>query len=167
MCEKCGKNVATTYIKTVVNGEAAEMNLCAACAAESYKSIANNTMHNGIVNMLSGLFGEASGAVEGDAGGRCPCCGASFAEISQSGKAGCAQCYTVFRDRLMPSIKRMHGKTKHVGKVPSNAPAELRNAARLSELKEQLSDAVRSEEFEKAARLRDMIKELENGEASK
>ena len=42
MCQNCGKNPATTHIKTIVNGKLAEYDLCSECArAKGYKSFFN------------------------------------------------------------------------------------------------------------------------------
>ena len=38
---------------------------------------------------------------------RCPVCGASLSDISDTGKVGCADCYKTFLNQLMPSIQRM------------------------------------------------------------
>lgn len=155
-CEKCGLNNATAYIKKVIDGKVTELHLCSECAAKDYKAMT----HNPFADILSGILGGEV-PVGADKTTRCPGCGASLADISRSGKMGCGKCYAVFKDQLMPSIKRIHGKTKHVGKVPPNAPADVRNAARMQELREQLQDAIQNEEFEKAALLRDSIKEME------
>ena len=56
---------------------------------------------------------------------RCPTCGASFEEITQSGKIGCADCYQTFRSQLMPVIQRIHGTTRHKGKVPGGSALRI------------------------------------------
>ena len=34
LCQNCGKNPATTHIKTIVNGKLTEYDLCSECARE-------------------------------------------------------------------------------------------------------------------------------------
>ena len=161
MCEQCGKNPATTHVHTVINGVSAQKNLCTYCAvASGYAGFQSG----GLMNMLSSVFGDSLAAHPTSNEKRCNCCGATFSDIAESGKAGCADCYREFGPQLMSSLQRMHGKTKHVGKVPQSASGEVRAAAYLQNLKDELAQAVASEEFEKAAKLRDQIKQVEAGE---
>ncbi len=158
MCEKCGKNLATTHIKTVINGAVNEKNLCAFCAAkEGYSSFGGHSLSNMLAQML-----YDAGTEKNLANGRCKCCGASFSDIAESGKVGCSECYETFKEELLPTLNRLHGKVKHVGRAPSfNKGEEDSLDKRISKLKDELSAAVKSEEFEKAAQLRDEIKLLE------
>ncbi len=156
LCDKCKKHPATTHVHSVVNGVAVEKNLCSYCAAEDYVG-----GQGSIVHMLASMFGESLAHRPPQAGLRCSCCGLSFADIAERGKAGCPQCYTTFKNQLLPSIQRLHGKTKHVGKVPSNASEEIKKSAQLDKLKERLKEAIMAEDFEQAAVLRDEIKQLE------
>ena len=59
ICEKCGKNIATTHIETYVNGKQSSMNLCSACAAEEG---AANPFQMGLGGLLGSIFGDALGA---------------------------------------------------------------------------------------------------------
>lgn len=64
----------------------------------------------------------------------------------------------------MPGLlRRIHGSTTHVGKVPAKGEAQLASQHRAEQLKEELKAAVAREDFERAAQLRDEIKTLENG----
>ena len=161
MCEKCGKNLATTHIKTVINGAVNEKNLCAFCAAkEGYSSFDGHSLSNMLAQMLYDTGKEKSLA-----NGRCKCCGASFSDIAESGKVGCSECYENFKEELIPTLNRLHGKVKHIGRTPSGSAEEKDNLdEKISKLREKLNAAVEKEEFEKAAKLRDEIKLLEKEE---
>lgn len=158
MCEKCKKHPATTHIKTVVNGRLSEINLCSFCAAEEgYGSFGKLSL----ANMLASMFGDS---IEGGktTKERCSCCQSTFADIVESGRVGCSECYTVFRKELMPSLNRLHGKVKHVGQVPESTVKEAETLAeKIKSLKEGLKKAIEAEEYEKAAKLRDEIRALE------
>ena len=102
---------------------------------------------------------------------RCPTCGASFEEITQSGKIGCADCYRTFRSQLMPVIQRIHGTTRHKGKVPGGSALRITGGQHqmvtvqespLEEKKRLLKQAIEKQDFEQAAVLRDEIKEMES-----
>jgi protein arginine kinase activator len=158
LCDKCKKNEATTHIKTNINGVVSSHNLCAHCAAQ----YGGSPFGMGISQMLGSFFDGGSAPVGKTV--RCPQCGASFEEIAASGKVGCDKCYEVFLDRLVPSLERMHGRSKHVGKAPAVhlAQAEQHSAAdELDRLRAELRAAIEVQEFERAAELRDKIKALE------
>lgn len=161
MCDKCGKNPATTHVKTVVNGVVKETNLCPHCAAkEGYGSFGKMSL----ANMLASMFGDSTQNVN-ITKERCKCCKSSFADIAQSGRVGCSECYETFKKELMPSLNRLHGKVQHVGKgITKSLSLQDQTKDRLKKLKEELKTAVDSEEYEKAAQLRDEIKELERKE---
>lgn len=157
MCEKCGKNPATTHLKTVLNGVVHENHLCSYCAAnEGYGNIGKLSL----TNMLASMFGESVSRGK-PISKRCECCGASFSDIAQSGRVGCSECYTTFRAELLPSLNRLHGKAVHIGNTPDAENKEETVEEKIKNLKNQLSKAIEAEEFEKAAELRDEIRGLE------
>lgn len=157
MCEKCGKNPATTHLKTVLNGVVHENHLCSYCAAnEGYGNIGTLSL----TNMLASMFGESVSRGK-PISKRCECCGASFSDIAQSGRVGCSECYTTFRNELIPSLNRLHGKAIHIGNTPSSEKAEETAEEKIKNLKNKLSEAIAAEEFENAAKLRDEIRKLE------
>lgn len=160
LCEKCKKNQATTHISSTVNGVHVEKNLCAACAAEEGFS----ELGGGLFSMLSSMFGEGASNPGAGSGVRCSLCGKSFADIAESGRLGCANCYKTFAGQLAPSLQRIHGTVKHVGKRSKYRKQPDTKAAQLEKLKAALQTAVAEEAFEKAAELRDEIRQLEAGQ---
>lgn len=160
MCDNCGKNPATTHLKTVVNGVVHENHLCSYCAAnQGYGNIGKLSL----TNMLASMFGESISSGK-PISKRCECCGASFSDIAQSGRVGCSECYNTFRQELMPSLNRLHGKAVHIGNVPYEQKPEETVQDKIKKLKAQLSDAIKAEEFENAAKFRDEIRALEGEE---
>ncbi len=155
ICEKCGKNHATTHIKTVVNGIVKEYNLCSACAAISgYGS-------SGITGMVASLLGEVSQPTLKNQK-QCSLCGATFSDIAHSGKMGCGECYKTFREELLPYIKRIHGASSHAGKIPNRAPLVVKPKEKtIDDLRQELSRLVAEEKYEQAAVIRDKIKGME------
>lgn len=157
MCDKCGKNPATTHVKTVVNGVVHQSNLCAYCAAkEGYHNFGQLSLTNLLTSMLSDSM-----AGERTAGRRCECCGSSFSDIVESGRVGCSACYTAFRKELMPSLNRLHGKALHIGAAPKAEKKEPTQEERLATLRKKLNAAIEAEAFEEAAALRDEIRAIE------
>lgn len=160
ICQKCGKNVATTHVKRTVNGQTSEYHLCASCAAAEGLGDVFGELDLG--SFWGSLFAQPTLRSAADTV-RCEGCGKTFREIAASGKAGCPACYTTFYDRLLPSIQRIHGKTGHVGKIPSSAGSEIRRERELDDLRRRLNEAIAAQEYEKCAGLRDRIRELEGG----
>ena len=173
LCERCGKREAVTHLRMVVNGNAKELHLCGECAGElGYGNIFKtfspfDIMGMDLNNFLGGLFTQSLPEQIATDGKRCSFCGSTFEDIAQSAKAGCANCYKEFYGELLPSIQRIHGKTRHVGKIPGKAGKEIALQRELSGLKRQLEQAVQAQEYEKAAALRDQIRELEKKEGER
>lgn len=165
LCQNCGKYEATTHVKRIVNGESAEAHLCSDCA----KALGYNDVFGGFSNtfgdLLGSFFGEPQVSAISSRTIRCEKCGNTFNDIVNSGKIGCADCYVTFYDKLLPSLQRIHGKTRHEGKNPTIIKAEVTNSPNLIEdLEEQLRIAIDEQNFEKAAQLRDKINELKEGQ---
>ena len=164
LCQSCEKRQASTHIKTILNGELKEFNLCSDCAAKlGYGSFFTNFGFD--IDKLFGSFMDAPSSVRKTK--RCNFCGSSFAEIAKSRKAGCAHCYEEFYDELLPSIQRIHGRTNHTGKLARSAGTEVKVKNEISKCKAELEQAIKTQEFEKAAELRDKIKELEKNISEK
>lgn len=166
LCQNCGKNEATTHLKQIINGDMAESHLCSDCAAH----LGYSDMFSGFGLNLSELFGSLLGdtmpSLSAASAPRCPKCGTAFSDIVRDGRVGCAECYRVFYDKLLPSIQRIHGKIKHSGKTSHGAPAEVKvetKEEKIEKLKTQMNEAVAKQEFEQAAKIRDEIKAVEEG----
>ena len=130
LCESCGKNPVTTHVKTIINGELTEYSLCAECA----QKLGYGNLLTGLGRNFSSLLGGFFGETEPDSTDtmRCKGCGSSFDDIARSGKVGCAECYHTFYHRLIPLIQRIHGNTKHRGKIPGGELPQPRPQSQLS-----------------------------------
>lgn len=167
LCQMCGQHPATTHIKTIVNGKLTQAHLCADCAKKQGYGNLFADWGSGFGSLLSGFMGSAAPARQVT---RCPGCGASFEDITRSGKIGCAECYHTFRGQLLPIIQRIHGTAQHKGKVPGSSALRGTDTNNkivaveetpLEEKKRLLKQAIETQDFERAAVLRDEIKELE------
>lgn len=159
LCQKCGKNVANTHIKTVINGKVTEQSLCGYCAAkQGFASPAGNSLSK----LLASMMGQSLQLGSVSSAARCNSCGATFADIAENGKVGCAACYSEFSEQLLPYLKRIHGSIKHTGKIPTERQLVVKPAeSTVEELKAKLASLVAAEEYEEAAVVRDEIKRLE------
>ncbi len=165
LCQNCGKSDATTHIKQIVNGERTELHLCSDCAEHlGYGNLFSGFGFN-MGNMFSNFLSDfpLSIAPSGKTL-RCEKCGSSFDDIVRSGMIGCSDCYTTFYDRLLPSLQRIHGKAKHVGKIGQIMGETATKINKIDTLKEELSKAIEEQNYEQAAVLRDQIKAEESEE---
>ncbi len=156
ICEHCRKRTATTHITESINGVTKRMDLCSFCASELGFSGYMDNMNIG--NLLSSVFLSDAPARREEK--RCPVCKKGRSRIIENGKAGCAECYNVFRTELLSPIEKIHGKASHIGKRPLVSDNSEVNDDELSRLSEELKEAIEKEDFEKAASIRDEIREL-------
>ena len=157
LCENCKKNNATTYFKQTVNGQTREVFLCSECAAKL--GLGDSFLNFGDFGMGFGMMPGLLSSLTHTAVRSCPTCGTSLSEVTQTGNMGCPDCYEAFRDYLRQLLPRISGNKTHKGKTPhtGQSPAEDEIPA----LKKKLAEAIKAEDFEQAATLRDKIRELE------
>lgn len=165
-CQECGKRPATLHFTKIVNGDKTEFHLCDVCAKEKGEIIPGTSNGFSIHNLISGLLDFDLNHHGGTIGSEpkalhCKECGMSYAQFSKMGRFGCSSCYDYFSVRLDPLLRRIHGNTAHVGKIPRRAGQHLHTRKQLEQLKARLAQAVQREEFEKAAQIRDEIRKLE------
>ena len=91
---------------------------------------------------------------------KCDQCGLSFPRFAQTGRLVAAIAIMLLKGHLIP-CRKIHGKTYHVGKVPRRSGSQIRVRNEIQHLKRELQEAVNAEEYERAAVIRDKIKELE------
>ena len=121
-CDKCGAQNATTHVKTIINGELTEYDLCSACAHK----LGYNNVFADMESDFSNLLGSFN-----------------------------------------PSIVRIHGNAAHCGKHSKAAELEKqqekpqKKEETVKDLQAQLEKAVARQDFERAAELRDKIREME------
>lgn len=153
LCDKCKQNNATVHITRIINGVMQEEHLCTQCAAASGQ-ILGATQPIGWQHLLGGFTQPVQDK-------RCSQCGLSYSDFSRSGKMGCPQCYREFTNQVPELLHRIHGATRHVGKVPARGREEVIVDRKIKTMKEELAQLVAAEKFEEAAKLRDEIKNLE------
>lgn len=180
ICERCKKNEAVFYYHENVNGNEKNYHLCAECAAELEKNGELKTKSN--FGGFDSFFGESAWSdpfksmnalLSGFIGGgkqisekRCSGCGLTFKELASDGMAGCAECYTAFSKELEPTLAKLHGHVSHRGRVPQRFREKQELKEKIASLEKEREEAVRNEDYERAAEIRDELKNLrENGNA--
>ena len=166
LCEACQKNQANVHIIQIINGKKHESNLCEVCASKVNSSFFLGEDNISLPSFLGDMFGkmfvmqQTSQTFEGVVSA-CPSCGQRFNEIGKSGKLGCSDCYKAFEEELEPNLRRIQGNGVHVGKIPLRNGEQAVQRKKMGLLKQALQDAIASEQYEKAAEIRDHIKTME------
>jgi protein arginine kinase activator len=165
-CEICGKATASVHLTEIKNGKKIEKHLCEQCAAQSEGLSTGKSQHMPINELLTNFVMNHSGlAPKTQESLACPHCGITWAEFRQSGLLGCEHDYPTFEKEMTPLLQRAHeGAAHHVGKVPTRrggSGVPVKRALDAGKLKKELARAVETEDYEKAAKLRDQIRQAE------
>ena len=159
-CQFCS-NPATVHLTLIENNQKKELHLCQGCA-ESQQAIKQQELN--LPAILQSLIGQHVGPLTDELSRlTCPACGIRYMEFRAAGRLGCPHDYSVFRAGLEPLLKRIHRTGRHVGKRPRYHTVSAEQQAELVELRGQLRQAVEAEAYEEAARLRDCLRQKEQG----
>ena len=175
LCENCGKREANVKYTQNINGEKKEMFLCENCSEKLGIEKSFNMPIN-FSSFLEDFFDDMESTSFIPSLGiqnvlQCKNCGMSFDDFMHTGKFGCSNCFGTFESKIDPILKNIHGNNRHVGrigKIQEDEQSNLKendrdkeNLIEIEKLKESLKEAIRTEKYEEAAKIRDEIKKLE------
>lgn len=156
LCDSCKKKNAKFHYTKIINGKIEELHLCETCALENQELDLDKPFS--IHKLFAGLFEDIQGISEEKVQDiTCSSCGLAFSSFRKTGKLGCAKCYDNFSEYLQPIINGIHGHNHHIGKSPKRISPSIILRREVEELKIKLEEAVKREEFEQAASIRDEI----------
>lgn len=157
-CDKCDRP-ATVHMTEISGDQKIEKHLCEECAASEGITIKANVP----ITQLLEDFVLATTAGTEVAELQCDVCGLTFGEFRHAGVLGCPQDYDAFAKALVPMLERAHqGASRHIGKVPLRAGSDQVRLNTILRLRGELKNAVAAEDYERAAELRDRIKEAQD-----
>lgn len=157
-CESCGENEAKFHYTKIYNGKVENKHLCENCASNDYDfDFENDFSMNKLFSVL--IDGPVKNFTHFDEL-KCEKCGQTYDEFSNGGKFGCGECYATFKNKLDPLIKGIHGHTHHKGKIPKHSSQDIILKREEDNIRIELEDAVKQERFERAAVLRDKLKNI-------
>jgi len=163
-CQFCKTNDATIHLTEITDGVRTEMHMCEQCAAEQGITVKSQMSINELLsNLLASqpeddqMLGPAQKSLA------CPNCGFTLEQFRKEAVLGCPYDYEIFEKSLMPLIQKAHdGHVLHTGKVPSKTSRDSKKQTRLLKMRQQLDAAVKKEDYELAAQLRDKINRLDS-----
>ena len=159
-CDLCQKNKASVHYTEVEGDQIAKLFICEGCARRKglIDDLADDSLETGGLEELISSISKPN-ALAPPSELTCSACGLSYAEFEQSSRLGCAQCYEQFREFLQPLLQEYH---KHPSHAPVTGFVDAKsNEAQVRKLEVRLQEAIRKEDFEAAAHLRDEIQALE------
>jgi protein arginine kinase activator len=147
-CDLCNKPAVVHEVQ-ITNGVKREIHLCQMHASEAgFADGAGMTIQN-----VSTKVGSA--AVRSPS---CPTCGTTVPQIRQSSLLGCPDCYETFDGPVSGIIEQNQpGGTCHVGRRPAGTDADIARLHETQRLMRDLEAAVASEQYERAAQIRDAL----------
>lgn len=178
LCDRCKSRDAKILYTEIINGAKTEQHLCEECAT-NYTSF---QMEKPLLNSdmtLNSLLSNLLGAYQSNTNNKpesnkpklvCEKCETSYDEFLQRGRFGCSQCYRSFHKELGRTLRGIQGAEAHNGKRPkgymSSTDKILKDLTEEERLSFELQKAIEEEEFEEAARLRDLIRQLKKEETN-
>jgi len=154
-CSRCQQRESVIQVHQIINDQSAVVHLCQQCALEQGIEVDATLESNPLTGFLALLEQHPATA------GACPGCGATLEDYRTSGRLGCARCYAAFAGPLRDLLRRIHGAAVHTGSRPASDENSLTAEARREGLRSQLRRAIDHEQFERAAVLRDQLREIE------
>lgn len=161
MCEICGIREATIKFTQIINTKKKELHLCKNCAEEKGYTDPLTAFPKLIGGFILGILGEAPAAEKQDRIElTCHRCQLSWQQFKKTGLLGCSQCYESFSNPLKDLLRKLHGSNKHIGNRPPTKRV-VGSSNELEKLQRELKQAIRAENYEYAAQLRDRIRDIE------
>jgi len=143
-CENCGNHEANYHYTSNINGNITERHLCSECAGKlGYETNLFADADNMFENMLSRFFGRSRRMFDVFR----PFSGMSFAMPTM----------------LMPRVE-IRLENENGQEESAVADPELKKEREINALRTQMKEAAENEDFEKAAEIRDRIKNMESSE---
>lgn len=177
LCDRCKERDAKILYTEIINGVKKEQHLCEECATEytsfhMEKPLLNSDLSLGdlLSTILSGFTEEEKKKAYIPV--TCSNCGTTYDDFLRIGRFGCYKCYSNFDmdGQLGRTLNSIQGAKIHTGKRPIGySSADSENSKKISEVEKltiKLQEAIEKEEFEEAARLRDIIKDLKKEEGA-
>ena len=163
-CHYCGQP-ATVHLTDIVAKQKRELHLCEGCAktyllqGDGTPPAAAPTAANLLAKQLK--LGQAAEELAKLDKRACPKCGITFYEFRNQGRLGCPHDYVFFERELTPLVMNIHGEARHVGKRPRTDAPTSDAKTELIRLRREMKEAVGKEDYERASRLRDEIRKME------
>ncbi len=170
-CQDCGSNDAFVHLTEIMDGEVNSIWLCSLCSlkrqARRHPTFPAQPPEGDESDSLASFLGDDFNQPDHlDADPQvtvCPSCDYSLTQWRENNLLGCPRCYQAFSAAIVPHLTRFHGHATHFGKFPQHHLEGSNQLASIKRVRVALEKAVAREDFEEAARQRDLLKILKSG----
>ena len=166
ICDFCHEREAVIFMEQMTGiGQRRKINICLECAMERGISPDPKNIESSIGNLFKELA-DGSKKISEKENRICPVCGTSLGEIRKTGKAGCPECYAIFKNDIRQMLENNGVKDVFKGTMPARLSTIHSVLNDRVILQNKLNDALSREDYEKAAMYRDYLKALEKQSVS-
>jgi protein arginine kinase activator len=148
MCDECGLFPAEIHLTQIIDHKTESVYLCSACAQKRG------------LHAEGGATGMQDVPSESADNRECACCKTTLSEFRENGQLGCPDCYRSFEKEIELLLRQVHGSAEYLGKKYRLTRNAMNDKAGIMGLRWALDDAIKNEDFERAAALRDEIRDL-------
>jgi protein arginine kinase activator len=154
VCQICMKHSAVYHVQKIMSSKTVLIHLCKECADQTLEEELTNGFDDKLHNLLEGLIRSKDNDKRSTVHLKCQFCGTALRDVQNNKPMGCPHCYTTFSEYLMK-------ETGLDGQAFSKQRYSNRVIKGLNTMKKELKEAIEAEDFEKAASLRDKIRQFE------
>ncbi|MDR1894111.1 MAG: UvrB/UvrC motif-containing protein [Spirochaetales bacterium] len=167
-CFFCGNDEAVINIRQIIGNDVKDISLCRSCAVERGIVGKDNKIELPMEKILAGLLfsGKREGAAEKSASPACPGCGCRLQDIFKEGRIGCHECASLFHQEILKYLGRRGRDAGYRGKLPKKLQTVKTYLFDRQALKAELREALNTENYETAAKIRDQIHLIEASEGA-
>lgn len=164
VCDLCQQRPSSVHLTEARPGAAAEvLHICHHCLLEQHLDLDSSLP---AISELQKTAGPDADAVPDTPAllstSSCRHCGMTPMEFNETQRFGCRHDVDHFGELVVPLLERLHNASHHVGRSPASSAGRSERAIHRRVLYEkQLAQAVAEEDYERAARLRDRLREFE------
>lgn len=146
----CGVT-ATVHLTQIIQGKVSKAHYCEDCAN---KGGAGDPAYFELTQLEQATQPKPSLV--------CPVCKFSDIDFRRLGRLGCPSCWDVFAAPLVQLLNSVQHDSQHTGRVPGGEVLPVQIQKRLALALNEMMRAIKSEDYEKAAQLRDEIAQLKS-----
>ncbi len=184
ICAFCKRDIAEYHFFTIRSNEVVIVHVCRSCKQDMNLEEKTRELGNNLDYLLDSLLHPPDTMNQQGVELSCARCGTTIKEFKRTNFLGCANCYDVFissikniyseesgrvDERGTIEIEKIAGKKekntgekKPEGKKPMGGSGKQQHEKILALMMRDLKEAVRLENFEKAAEIRDRIRSFQS-----
>jgi protein arginine kinase activator len=153
ICQSCKKKKAVLHSYCISSNELVDVHYCEECGKKQSVEV-DVCLDDSLHNLLDGLLESRKHEVVIESAKACEFCGTTLKDIRKHNNLGCPNCYELFSE----DIKSLRSISEREYRKTVTFKDALPG---IHMLRKELENAVRQEDFEKAAFIRDKILDCE------